>query len=208
MVKCKGPLASAEAAGQVAAALIFTRTKRGTNLKTYAKPAQPKTDHQVPIRAAVRFLSKAWQPLTPAEKDTWRFPGADWNLTAYHAYLKYNLKRWRNYRGPSKEYPAAEIIPALVPSPHRAYAGYRYAWTETNNYAANQQWALIIHRATTVHFPETFTTIIAIQARPTTGYTIYKDTPLDPGHYYYSAQLITPDGNIALPTYDWHVLVT
>lgn len=208
MVKTRGPLQSQEAAGKLAKALIFTTTKRGTNVKLYAKPRQPRTSAQVPIRAMISFLSQAWKTLTPAEQATWHPDAELRQTTAYHAYMKHNNLRWANYRGPSKVYPAAEVTTPLTSNWFRAYGGYRYAWTESHNHPPEINWGHIIHRGLIFHFVPTYQTIIGVQIRSTGDSTIYKDTPLEPGTYYYRSQQFTPDGLIADATYDWTVQVT
>lgn len=208
MVKATGPLQSAKASGQLAASLIFTKSKRGTNLKSYAKPRQPRTPGQITTRAMCRFLAKAWQHLSTDNHATWIPLSQESNLSPYHAYLKHNATRWVNDRCPTQAYPAAEILGPLVGGHFRAYGGRQYAWTETANGPIDTHWGSIIHRSTSHHFVANHLTVIGAILRGPTTPTKFKDTPLEPGTYYYRSDRFTLDGVHGIISYDWTVIVT
>ena len=118
MVKLKAPLLGASASGKLGDALQFDARRRGTVAGKRRRPRQPRTFAQMATRRYMTWLTKAWSELSAAEKDTW------WTFTnarrksPYHAYLAYNVNRFKGVPGnyldlranpnyPSAAYPAS-----------------------------------------------------------------------------------------------------
>ena len=196
MVKLTGPGLGQDAGGKLAGALIFSHSAKGAYLKTYAKPKQPRTDPQMAVRAMMRFLTSQWAALTPSHQITW-LPLADQlRLSAYHAYLKYNQERWSHFLGPSKEYPAAEIIPPLSPGGWSATAMYLETRLQIPSRVALGGWGHITYRSTPALYTPSLSTVKIVHAMNPVAPSIFKDTPLPPGTYRYMRNHFSTDGTI------------
>ena len=194
MVKMQGPLHSAAASGSVGQAITLLNNKSRAVMKRHARPKNPRTDRQTPIRAAVKFLAQNWRSLTPAQKATWR-PHADVKGTApYHAFLGKNMKRWANFRPPAKEDPAAETPPAPDAPVFTATGQFHAVKLQIRWLGGAEAWANIVYRSKLMACPPILTNVTAILLQPGPIDFTWFEYDMSPGIWYYKLQRFTPSG--------------
>lgn len=193
-MKLKGPLSSLKASGTVADVLTFSTSKKGAYAKTHRKPANPKTGLQVGSRAMVGFLAKEWRNLTAVQMATWFETAITEKVANYHVYIAANTRDWRHNLPPSKIYPRPEAT-APYGKPW-VFAGAKQSAIkiQTNIWGAGNLWGYLIFRGTTSGFTSNREHAIAAVHRAPSTNTIYWDTPLEPGTYYYRTRPFSYDG--------------
>lgn len=108
MPKVSLPSISIHASGTVARRLTFERGPHGP--RSRFNPPTPRNvwPEQAGMKASIRFLTTSWATVSDVRKATWAALVPHYARSNYHAYLKYNLDRWRQFKMPSAEYPASE----------------------------------------------------------------------------------------------------
>lgn len=101
MVKLLAPLCSLAAHGALGNTIIYAQLGMTNYAKAYAAPTNPNTSAQKTIRLGIRYITQSWQALSTDQKETWTNLAQQDQLSLYHAYLKYNAQRWRNFLIPS-----------------------------------------------------------------------------------------------------------
>lgn len=202
MVKLKGPAVSAEARGKLADVLTFSTNPKTRVVKRHSRPSNPKTGNQIAVRAMMAFLAKEWKNISPADQATWEAPSAPLNVAPYHAYIKYNQARWNNSKTPTQAWPAAEAQPTPGSQYQDAYDGVASIRLRYYAGGGGTPWGWIIYRDTATMPTVRKDLAIALIARIPPIYTYYRDTPLEPGTYYYRAVAFTQDGVERWPTHE------
>jgi hypothetical protein len=100
MTVVQGPCFSLSARGTLNDTITFAKIGRTAYTKAYCTPRNPKSAGQTGIRAMVKFLTKLWSSLSTANKTNFQQLADDYNLSLYHAFLKFNLNRWTNHLPP------------------------------------------------------------------------------------------------------------
>lgn len=200
MIRLKGPALSETAAGGLADVLTFAKSKKGTSAKTWSKPSQPRTGPQVGVRVMIKFLSKWWSTCSPTEQATWSAIADARNLAPYHAYIRGNMLRWRNFLSPSKAYPPAQILLPTIASKPQAIAGVASVNVGVRHTVGTNNVGALIFRGPAEDFPLTIDRVVQVAPHswPLT-WAWWLDTPLQPGTYWYACRMFTLDGNLGPP---------
>jgi len=194
MVKVAAPMLSLGASGSIAGAITFSTWKGRPYARELVKPANPRSGGQVGVRAMFKALSQVWADLTDGNKATWENRADDKVVSPFNAFIGYNMARWRNFLGVTKEDPATAAGTNAVWAAAGAVAGVRQITLTLEITTANDAWLLGIHRELTTGQPNTFANCIAvIPAGPIAVYT-YVDTPLEPDEYFYNWSVFTDEG--------------
>lgn len=185
MVKVYGPLFSIGATGTLAKAVTFSTWKGRAYVRQRVIPANPQSGPQTGMRAMLSFLSKQWTNLSAAEKTDWTDRAAATVISTFNAYVSYNQTRWRSYLNPSKLDPADETgtqptAPTTTPA-----GGIRQIQLSIVDGANAPDWAYVIHRSATTGFTPAYSNVVAVVEWDSGGTTLYVDTPLAVGTYYY-----------------------
>lgn len=146
MAGVKGPLFSLDASGTVGGAVVFAKWKGRNYVRRHAVPANPKSATQVGTRAMLRFLSQQWDGLTAGEKVTWDTPAAVTNISAFNAFIGYNMSRWALFKYPVQSYPAAEADVAATIITPVCTAQVKSVLTGATVSVLAQNWGLAIYR--------------------------------------------------------------
>lgn len=194
MVKLKGPGLAAQASGQLADELVFSTWKGRPYLKTRSDPRQPQTDGQVAMRAAMRFLSTAWDALAAYAKATWQPLAAQTSVTPFNAYQGYNLTRWRSRRPPTAEYPAAETGTGSTSQNYQATGVPRGMIVEWDPLNLNDNWGYLLYGQPGSYPARTWDKLILMQIGVTFDHIKWLWRPLDPGNYYFRLDAFTVTG--------------
>jgi len=194
MVKVTAPCLSLGASGSIAGALVFSTWKGRPYVRELVKPSNPKSGGQVGVRAMFRFLSQIWAGLTSGNKATWESRADDSVISPFNAFMGYNQTRWRSFKAPSKEDPAAEAsatpdAPTTTPT-----GGIRQIQLSIADGVAAPDWGYIIHRSQTTGFTPSFANCVASIPWDVAGTTVHIDTPLEAGTYYYRIAGFMADG--------------
>jgi len=209
MVKVVGPLMSMDASGSLAKSMVFSKWKGRNYVRQLVTPSNPKTGGQVGVRAMFKFLAQNWTAsVDAAYKATWEDRAADAIISPFNAFMSYNQNRWRQFNAPSEAYPALEDD-ATPSAALLAVEGAVRLVTCTLTYdMIRAGWCGIIHRSTTTPFTPTFATCKAVVLLEDTSPTVYLDTPLAAGTYYYRAQFGTTQGKLTPPGDHFEATVT
>lgn len=193
MVKVYGPMMSMDASGTLANAATFSKWKGRNYVRQRVKPSNPQSGPQTGMRAMLKFLSQIWDGLTAGNKATWEDRADATAISNFNAFVSYNQSRWRQFKTPSKEDPAAETgaggdAPNTTPT-----GGVHQIQLSIADGATPPAWGWLIYRSTSTGFTPGYDTLIA--AVPRTGTpTVFVDASLAAGTYYYRVGGFSDDG--------------
>lgn len=196
MVKVSAPALSLDASGSIAGSMVFSKWKGRNYVRSLVKPSNPQSGGQTGMRSMFRFLSQQWASLTAGNQATWLDRAAVTVISAFNAYLAYNLFRWRNFLGASKEDPAAETAFTGTLGALAAVGGVRSITVTQPVTAAGNGWGLAFFRSTTGVFDSTLTNCVRVLPFDGVNDIVFIDTPLAAGTYYYEVRTISDDGAI------------
>lgn len=194
MVKLAGPAMSLDASGKLANAIVFSKWKGRNYARVWVKPSNPKSPGQIGVRGMFKFLSQIWDGLTTVNKATWQDRADQLVASTFNAFMSLNQKRWRSFKGPTKEDPAAESAGTHTLGTLAATNGIRQITVTQPVTVAGNLWAIAIYRGTSTGFSIVWSACIAVVVSDAANDIVFIDTPLDPGTYYYVAQSFTDDG--------------
>jgi hypothetical protein len=194
MVKLKGPAGSTTASGKLANALIFGAAKKTAYVKKHARPANPQTDLQTTVRAAMAFFAEQWRLLSTAQQDTWNQLAGRSHTSGYHAFVSYNQKRWTNWRHPTMAYPAAEAGGYIHPGAAVAYGGVGMITIRIQNRVPKPTWGWCLFRTPTPVGAAARKQLVAMVRIQAGAFTWFADRHLEAGTYYYRQESFDDDG--------------
>lgn len=195
MVKLKGPGLATEASGTLADALTFAELRSRSYAKKHARPKNPKTPKQLGVRAMTGFLGAQWRILSPAEQASWQSKATAGRVYPYHAYIAANARRWQNFRTPSKADPAAEAHTLSDPPRLTLTPGTKMISVQLDHIGASSCWGYVLFRSLVTGFTPHPTNAVAAIPRTSGVFSeYYRDTPLEPGTYYYRVLGFRCDG--------------
>lgn len=195
MVKVFGPALSLDASGTLGDALTFSKWKGRHYIRERVIPKNPRSGLQVGFRSQFAFLTQAWAALSDLEKATFDELADSLAVSPFNAYIRFNMRRWRNFKPPSHEMPAAETgSPALynagTPAATGGVASIQIDWTIAT---ANDNWGLLIFKGETTFSTAIHNCIAGVYCASAATFS-FLDSPLEPATYYYNTRLFTDDG--------------
>lgn len=194
MVKLAAPCLSLGASGSLGGALVFSTWKGRPYVRELVKPANPRSGGQVGVRSMFKCLSQIWASLTAGNQATWEDRAADKVISPFNAFVGYNMARWRNFLGVTKEDPATAAGTNAVWAAGSATAGVRQITISKAITTANDAWLLAIHRELVTAQPNTFANCVAVILAASIATFTWVDTPLAPDDYFYNFSAITNEG--------------
>ena len=207
MAIVKGPGFSLDASGSLGGAIVFSKWKGRNYIRQLVTPANPQSGAQTGFRSSMKFLAQNWVGLTAGEQATWLTRAQDMIVSNFNAFTSYNQLRWRNFLTPSKEDPAAEISAAPTAPTGAAVAGVRMATITLTDSGTPPDWGYILFRDPLTAFTPALSNTIAIFPWDVAGATVYIDTPLDPGTYYYRSRGFNDDGIVGALDIEFSVTI-
>jgi hypothetical protein len=203
MVKVIAPAMSLEASGTLGNAIVFSRWKGRQYVRSRVVPHNPKTNYQTGIRAMLRFLSIDWKNFDPADQLTWEDLAAATNISTFNAYIKANVRAWRDSLYPTKTDPATRLVTPLDLTSITGIPGERTIQCTIIKPADNTRWGIQLSRRLASPCTGAYDNTIILFADDSADDLVYIDGPLAPGHYYYSANAFSNDGKqAAIPVLD------
>lgn len=194
MVKLAGPMMSLDASGSIANSITFSKWKGRNYARQLVRPANPKSALQVSMRAMMRFLSQSWLGMTATPKATWLNLATAGNFSNFNAYVQANQRRWRQFLPPSQTNPnpgTGTLPSALFDSATGAIHHIVLSFSCTS---LNNVWGVAIFRSPTGTFTPNLGNCIHVLPFTAIGTTVWTDTPLVAGTYYYNAKFFTEEG--------------
>lgn len=196
MVKVYGPLMGLDASGTIAKALVFSKWKGRNYVRKHVVPANPQTVLQVAIREMMKFLAQRWSSTTAPEKASWTTAAKAETISNFNAYVSANMVRWRQLLAPSALTPAAETGTFQASGAATAAGGHHQAVVTFPIAAVNDGWGIAIERNTVDAYQGTLEAIVGVIATPTAAATLFTDTGLTAGTYYYFWRRFTRAGKL------------
>lgn len=194
MVKLKGPSISLGAAGSLGGSLVFASNKGRAYAKKLTKPSQPQSAAQLGQRAITHWLSIRWAIIPSVLQAFWLPLAAEYDLPPYHAFLKYNLKRWSIYLAPTITYPPPSVQTAATFPTLSPVARLRTVLLTPGYTAANANLGFVIHHSLGTGFTPTKANAIACVTAIGALKETYIHGPLPSGTQYYRATPFTNGG--------------
>ncbi|MCJ7620341.1 MAG: hypothetical protein MUP64_09015 [Anaerolineae bacterium] len=192
MVRVKAPLFSLAASGTLGKSIVFSNWKGVDYVRRHAIPSNPKDPLQIAIRSMFKFLSQEWTSFQATPKASWDEKAAAANVSPFNSYVGFNMFRHRNNLPPTKDSNLEMIgVAGDVPTT-TATGGVRQVTLSIAKGAAAPSWGWMIHRAATGFTPSWANAIALIPYSATPS--VYVDTPLAPGPYYYRIKGFADDG--------------
>lgn len=192
MVVLKSPLTSQSASGTLADVLTFRnlRSKHVAGVKS--NPKQPRTLAQRATRIWMTWLSKQWSTLSYDQQHTWLNYTDTPLLSAYHAYIRYNTKRWITQPGsrhypdyfhfaPSIQYPAAENTPTTNIQNRTSGGGPGFIWHKFETIYNTDCWLFAYHLSTIAHPNPVAGNLVHVETVDHDGWFDLKIRNLPPG---------------------------
>ncbi len=146
MAGVKGPLFSLDASGTIGDAVVFAKWKGRNYVRRHAIPANPKSVGQVSVRAMMRFLSQQWAAFTANQKADWETRAAATNISEFNAFVAYNMTRWGQNLGASKQDPATVDGTEAVMGALTVTNAVRSLIVSQVITTANDNWGIMIYR--------------------------------------------------------------
>jgi hypothetical protein len=147
---------------------------------------------QESMRACLKFLSQAWASLSAPSKATWDLLAAASNYSTFNAYVSKNAFRHRNNLPVGQESDYIGAGPAASAPTTTPAGGVRMITLSIADGATVPDWGWMIHRGLT-GFTPSWANVVAMVPRSGTP-TVYVDTPLAPGAYFYRIKGFMVDG--------------
>lgn len=209
MVKVAAPCLSMHASGSIAGALTYATWKGRPYVRQLVKPSNPRSAKQTGVRAMFKFLSQNWEgSVLTAEKATWGDLAAAAVVSPFNAFMGENMSMWRSFRGASRAYPATRDDDSPVLFDFTLAAGIRLATIDITYTNVKDAWGVVLHRSVDTGFAPTMATVVAIFLFNASSPTVYVDTPLAAGTYYYRPAYITIAGKMPGASAEKSVVVT
>ena len=194
MVRLSGPCMSIAASGSLGKSIVFSSWKGRAYARQLVTPSNPQTAGQMSVRAMLKFLTINWAALTAGNKATWLLVAADSSISPFNAYVRYSLTRWTHFKGPTKEYPAADASTPSAAVTTTVTAAVRELSLSIADGSPVSTWGFVLHRSTVTGFTPSRATAVICQIKTATP-TVIIDTPLLTGiPYYYRVGGLMADG--------------
>lgn len=184
MVRTKGPLLSDDAAGSLSRTLTYQRNNKRSSMRKFSTPKKTKTPKQNSIRKMVGFLSAQWKTLKTIDQATWAAPAKAAGHAPFHAYVRYNMRRWQNFRAPTQSYPAddAAVPPSMIkPTYYKKYHAFTIQIFPTGDATT---WGYTIHSDPAFPYAPSLTNLIDIVPNVPGANEIIYEAPYPPGNYH------------------------
>jgi len=194
MARVQGPLFSLGASGALGGAIVFAIWKGRAYVRELVRPANPKSDKQLSVRAMMKWLSQQWATNGSTAQDSWEDLADADVVSTFNAYIKKNLRRWRNFQGVGQDATPDAGDTGPVNAAATATRGVRMATVTMGVTTLNDAWGLAIFRKTGSAVTPAFDNLVAVVPYDATNDVVFVDTPLEPATYHYDFYSITKDG--------------
>jgi len=205
-----GPLMSLDARGTIGKTITYSKGKQRHYAKMRPVPSNPRTGSQLYIRLMVGYLTKCFSPMWLDEREymieNWSSLTDQGNLSVFSAFMRFNMKRWAQRKGPS----ISGITLVEDESPVSEVSATIYGRNVEVSMSAGMEFGLrgyMIYRSSTeLIFPEKHELVgIAKTIQDNDGFFIDKNVPA--GTWYYKVCGFGGYGSIGPPSADVPVVM-
>jgi len=162
MARTKAPLLSLDASGSIAKAIVYSKWKGRSYVRSSVKPSNPKSGLQVGMRASLKFLTQIYAHIGATAQANWKAAAKKQNITALDQMVKVNQTRQRQNFGmiedPAFTAGAVEAAPG-APSATAQPKSLALAWTDS---AGANDWCTAVFMSVTNGFTPDVSNMIAI----------------------------------------------
>jgi hypothetical protein len=185
---------SFEASGTIGNIATFSKWKGRPYVRQRVIPSNPKSALQVSSRAIMKFLAQEWAGIGSTPKGTWDELAAAAQISAFNAYVQKNAMRFREFQAPAQTYPAPETgtLPTAVLT--SATGGPSYIDLLITMTTLANAWGVMLFRSPTGTFTPSRANCIAVIPITAAATTVYTDSGLAAGEYFYDAKFFTTEG--------------
>jgi len=144
-----------------------------------------------------RFLTTTWSSISAPDKATWSTLAEQRSTSNYHAYLSYNMRRWRNYLAPTAASPAVGTDPPAMEGIWSLFIGRECVDITIAYTSVPTSFGVAIFHRLNVPPLGMQHEIIQVLATPDTAPRQVKYTwqqPVNPGNYYFQLRFFSDDG--------------
>jgi hypothetical protein len=194
MVKVAGPAFSLDASGALGDAIVYSKWKGRPYVRERVIPSNPRSAGQVAMRAMLTWLAQQWDAQSAADKLTWDDPADAEVISAFNAFTKNGLGRWRNFTPPGTAYPVPGTGTEASINDWTVTGGVRSITFDQTITTVNDNWGTLLFRSTTSSFTTAWNNLIAVILADDLVAHHFVDSPLDPATYYYNCRNFTYDG--------------
>jgi hypothetical protein len=208
MARVTGPLHSDSASGSIKGGLTYGSWKGRNYVRATVTPSNPRTAAQTGHRTLFAFIASLWGNLTAQNQATWADLASTFSITAFNAYMKENLNRWKEFLAPTQAYPAAVASAGLTVSAHTFTGGSQHATISLTPSAATSIWGFILFRSTAAIVTPSPDLVVAVIPANGVNAITHIDSNLTAGTYHYRACVINVDGTMGTVLADDTAVVT
>ena len=194
MARVQGPLFSLAASGKLGGAVVYASWKGRAYVRELVRPANPKSDKQLSVRAMMTWLSQQWASIGSTAQDSWEDLADADVVSPFNAFIKKNLRRWRNFLGVGQDATPDAGDTGPTNGAASIVGGIRMITVTMAVTTLNDAWGLAIFRKTASAVTPAFDNLVSIQPYDGTNSIVFVDTPLAPATYHYDFYSITKDG--------------
>lgn len=206
MARVNGPLHSDDAHGQLAHSLVFAKWKGRNYTRQYVTPNNPKAAKQVGVRAMFRYLTQWWA--NSANRADWDALAAQKEISAFNAYIQFNMNLWDDSDPPSDAYPNAQTACTVTVSTFTT-TGEQGAVniSATPSGGVGHEAVIIFRDDAEITVPSRTKVIAVLQTNGASAVT-HVDSDLEAGTYHYRAAFINLAGGMGTVKADQTAVVT
>lgn len=208
MVKVNAPMLSLDASGKLGGAIVFSKWKGRHYVRSLVTPANPQSGGQVGMRRMLKYLSQQWTNLDAADKSAWDTLADASVISPFNAYVAFNLKRWRNFLGPSNIPTVDDTQTPGTLASQAATAGVRQITLDVDVSVLADNWGIAIFRDVGAAFTTAWTNFKQAILADSAASFEWIDTPLAAGTYYYNFRAFTEEGVLGAETVEVNATVT
>jgi len=171
MATTKAPLFGLDASGSLGGAIVFSKWRGRTYVRTHVTPSNPKSGLQVSARAAMRFITQAWAGLSSAIKTEWDDTDSADNITGLNSQVKYNMPRNRQGLGLVRAVSDAAGTTPDAPATGTATAAPKSLLIEWTAGTAEPEYVWYIYSSETTGFTPGPSNLVRVVAAATLEWT-------------------------------------
>jgi hypothetical protein len=155
----------------------------------------------------MKFLSQQYESNYDVIDPSFADAAAAKNISSFNAYVAFNMRRWREGRGPSLETPAIEDVTAVTIA-QTLTGGQRNVLISNDPSADSNNWGIMIFRSLTEIVTVNWNLCVAIVVANAAVAVAWTDAPLAAGTYHYRSAICNNSGKIGTACADATATVT
>jgi hypothetical protein len=145
MAKLSGPLFSLAARGALGKSLIFSKVGKTPYVKKNFSPANPQSAKQSTTRFFAKWITQLWSQIDQSYKANFYEMADQMQLSPYHAFIGFNMRRWADGLMPSLIPDDSEDVNFSIEDQSVIINGRQHCFRLDTNGARFALWKMSIH---------------------------------------------------------------